>query len=136
MSFKFEDFNNQVDNAFDSAVKAFLYEVGGEVTSQTKKRTRVDTGQTKSAWDYVVDESEEKVIIGNPLENAIWEEFGTGDYAINGDGRKGGWRYQDVRGKWHYTRGKKPRKSFRLAINATRPKIKERALSEFGVKLK
>ena len=25
------------------------------------------------------------------MENAIWEEFGTGEYALNGDGRKGKW---------------------------------------------
>ena len=44
-----------------------------------------------SEWTYQVDESKLEATIGNPMENAIWEEFGTGEYALNGDGRKGKW---------------------------------------------
>jgi hypothetical protein len=31
--------------------------------------------------------------------NAVYEEFGTGEYAFNGNGRKGGWFYVDEREK-------------------------------------
>lgn len=46
--------------------------------------------------------------IGNPEENAIWEELGTGEYALEGKGRKGGWFYKDEKGEGHFTYGKKP----------------------------
>lgn len=137
MVVKFEDNSIQVEKALDEAVKAFLYEVGGEVHSQTQKRMRVDTERTKDAWKYVVDENAQKVTIGNPLENAIWEEFGTGEYALNGNGRKGGWFYKDRKtGKFIFTRGKTPRRAFQLAFNASKKGIKDEALRQFGVKLK
>ena len=52
-------------------------------------------GQTKSSWDRKVLENEG--VVGSSSENAIWEEFGTGDYAVNGDGRKTPW-YVPVEG--------------------------------------
>lgn len=42
-----------------------------------------------------MDESAQVATVGNPLQNAIWEEFGTGEYALEGDGRKTPWRYKD-----------------------------------------
>lgn len=35
------------------------------------------------------NESNIEAVIGSPLENALWEEFGTGEHSINGNGRKG-----------------------------------------------
>ena len=63
--------------------------------------------------------------VGSPLENAVWEEFGTGEYALNGDGRKGGWFYEDDEGKGHFTRGKKPRRALHRAFETKKtPLIK------------
>lgn len=78
----------------DEAVAA-LYEIGAEIKSQAKRNTRVATSATKNSFDAVVDDasSEIKLSIGSPKENAIWEEYGTGEYAVNGDGRKGYWVY-------------------------------------------
>ena len=73
---------------------AFLHEAAGALVSQTQRNTavgKVSGGKTKSEWTYQVDESKLEAAIGNPMENAIWEEFGTGEYALNGDGRKGKW---------------------------------------------
>ena len=53
-----------------------------------------------------------EAIIGSSDQNAIWEEFGTGEHALQGNGRKGGWSYQDEKGDWHYTTGKKPSRAF------------------------
>lgn len=97
------------------ALIAGLHDAGSIIMSQTKQNSRVATGQTKNAWDYVVDEGEMTATIGNPEENAIWEEFGTGEYALNGDGRKGGWYYVDEKGDGHFTYGKKP---MRMLFNA------------------
>ena len=95
MAVEFHDFSMEVKAALDDAVKAYLYEAGGELESQVKRNSRVGTGQLKNSWTYKVDEDKGICTIGSPLENAIWEEFGTGEYALHGDGRKGGWYYQD-----------------------------------------
>ena len=124
---KFEDNSMECIDALDGAVLAFLEEAAGELESQTKRNTRVDTSQTKNNWSYVIDESARKATVGNPLENALWEEFGTGEYAIHGDGRKTPWHYQDVKGKWHTTRGKKPSRALQKAFDSRKSAIIQRA---------
>lgn len=118
MSVQFTDNSAVVKAALDDAVKAYLYEAGGELEAQVKRNSRVGTGQLKNSWAYKVDESKGECVVGSPLENAIWEEFGTGEYALHGDGRKGGWRYQDDKGKWHHTYGKAPHRAFQRAFTS------------------
>lgn len=137
MTVKFEDYSMKVKAKLDDATIAFLHEAAGELKSQAQRnQTRVDTGQTKGAWDYKVDEGAGVATIGNPLENAIWEEFGTGEYALNGDGRKGGWKYEDGEGNWHFTRGKKPLRAFWKAYTSSKTKIIKRAEQVIGGKMK
>lgn len=112
------------------AITAFLHTVGGELQSQTIRNTRVKTGQTKGSWEYVVDEGEQTVTVGSTLENAIWEEFGTGEYALNGDGRKGGWFYVDEDGNGHFTHGKAPTRALFHAFESTKPRIQSRLEDE------
>ena len=104
----FEDFTIKVQGAIDDRINVALEECAGELEAGVKRNTRVDTGNTKNSWRHVVDTSKHEATVGSSLENAIWEEFGTGEHALGGDGRQGGWRYQDAEGNWHYTRGKKP----------------------------
>lgn len=128
VSVQFTDNSMEVKAALDDAVRQFLEEAGSEMESQAmRNQTRVDTGQTKGAWTHIVDEGAKEVTIGNPLENAIWEEFGTGEYSLKG-GRKGGWRYQDKKtGEWHFTRGKTPLRPLHTAFTTTKSKIIRRA---------
>ena len=42
--------------------------------------------------------------------------LGTGEYALHGDGRKGGWHYKDDDGKWHHTYGKTPTRALHNAF--------------------
>lgn len=96
MSVKFEDFSMQVIASLDDACIAFLYEASGEIESQTKRNVppgRTYFPQQKNAWTHKVDEAKGVATIGNPLESSLWTEFGTGEYALNGDGRKGYWIY-------------------------------------------
>ena len=122
-SVQFIDNTIEVIGAIKDAALVFLEEAAGELESQAMRNTRVDTGQTKGAWSHKVEESALQAIVGNPLENAIWEEFGTGEYAVNGNGRKTPWRYQDVRGNWHTTTGKRPSRAFEKAKAEAEPKI-------------
>ena len=85
---QFTDNSAQVKAALDGAIVAYLYEAAGELEAQTKRNTRVDTGNTKSSWSYHVDEAAGKAVVGSTLENAIWEEFGTGEYALHNEAEK------------------------------------------------
>ena len=122
---EFQDFSIQVKDALDDTVVAYLYAAGEELKSQTQRhQTRIESGDTKGLWKAVVDESQHTCTIGNPLENAIWEEFGTGEYALEGNGRKGGWWYQDKdTGKWHFTTGKTPLRPLHTAFVKNKAKI-------------
>ena len=129
---EFTDNSVEVKNAIKEAAIAWLHEAGGELQTQVKRNTAVDTGQLKNSWNYKVDESKLEAVIGSPLENAIWEEFGTGEFALNGNGRKTPWKYQDAKGKWHYTKGKKPKRALFKAFIKLKPKILASAKQKFG----
>lgn len=126
MSVEFRDFSIQVKGKISDRVNAALEECAGELESQTKRNSRVATGRTKNSFRHVVDDETHTAYIGSDLENAIWEEFGTGEHALNGDGRKGGWRYKDERGEWHYTTGKKPSRAFWRAYTSLKTAIVRR----------
>lgn len=127
MAVEFQDNRIEVKAAISGAVTAFLHEACGELEAQTKRNSKVKTGQTKGSYGYVVDEAELTGYVGSNYDNAIWEEFGTGEYALNGDGRKGGWRYVDAEGKGHFTYGKRPRRPLFKAFTALMAKIIARA---------
>lgn len=94
-------------NAIRDKCIAFLYEVGGELRSLAQRNSRTQSSQTKGSYDYIVDESGLSVHIGSDYWNAIYEEFGTGEHALNGDGRKGYWVYVDNYGEPTEPRGGK-----------------------------
>lgn len=131
-SVEFEDFSIKVINAIHDKAFTFLEEAASEVESAAKRNSRVDTGQLKGSWTHIVDEDAMEATIGSPLENAIWEEFGTGEYAAKGNGRKGGWSYKDAAGDWHHTKGKKPNHTLQRAFDGKKRVIQKRAEQLFG----
>lgn len=127
MAIEFQDNSIKVISALQDECIAFLYEAGESLAGQVADNSRVGSGQLKGSWQNKVDEGELKATVGSPLENAIWEEFGTGEYALYGNGRKGGWHYQDENGKWHHTYGKTPTRAFHNAYVTMKPAIINRA---------
>lgn len=117
------DYSEEVFGEINDRLSAALEEAAGELESQVKRNTRVDTGKTKNSWRHKTKDLTAHV--GSDYENAIWEEFGTGDYALNGDGRKGGWLYEDAEGVGHFTHGKKPTRAFWNAYNTLKSDIIE-----------
>lgn len=99
MAVEFQDNRIEVKAAISGAAISFLYKACGELEAQTKRNSKVKTKQTKGSYGYVVDETELTGYVGSNYENAIWEEFGTGEYALNDDGRKGGWWIKVGNGK-------------------------------------
>lgn len=131
MSVKFEDFSIQVKDTLDDKALAFLEEAAAEIESAARRNSRVDNGQLKGSWAHLTDDSAYEATIGSPLENAIWEEFGTGEHALHGDGRKGGWSYKDDAGDWHHTKGKTPNRTLHKAFERAKAAIIRRAQEIF-----
>lgn len=126
MAIEFHDFSIKVLDVMSDTINAALEECAAELESQAKQNSRVDTGQTKNSFKHKVIDAEHTAYIGSDYENAIWEEFGTGEYALEGNGRKGGWVYVDDKGKGHYTTGKKPSRAFYKAYNSLKKPIQKR----------
>lgn len=130
---KFNDYSIEVKGSITEKIGSFLVEASREIVSQTVSNSRRKTGQTAGSFDAEIDESAGRAVIGSDYENAIWEEFGTGIYAINGDGRKNvPWRYQDERGVWHKTSGKTASRAFFKAFQSSESKIIARAKEVFS----
>lgn len=146
-SVEFQDFHVQVNNAIEDCVMAFLEEAASEFETAARRNSRKDSGQLKGSWAHRVDEAEKEATVGSPLENAIWEEFGTGEYAAKGNGRKGGWyipaeklsekakskmQKVTINGKEFYrTKGKKPSHALQRAFDSKKSKIINRAKQIF-----
>lgn len=124
--FKFEDNTMKVIDAMNDKINAVLEECAGEMESAVKRNSRVKTSQTKNSFQHYVNDAEHEAVIGSPLENAIWEEFGTGEHALKGNGRKGGWYYVDDEGEGHFTHGKKPSRAFWHAYQSLKKAIQNR----------
>lgn len=94
---QFEDYSMKVKTAITEKTIQWLYEVATEIVSKAKRYCKMDDEsggkQLKGSYRYAVDEAKGEAQIGSPLESAFWEEWGTGEYAAHGDGRKGWWVY-------------------------------------------
>lgn len=144
-NWKFEDNSIKVTEALEKAGKQWLEDATRILLNQTVQNSRVDTGQTKSSWKRVVEG--DRGIVGSTSENALWEEFGTGHYAVNKDGRQTPWyvpvdgytghkkptfngKVVIVYGKggkaYYKTNGKKPNRPLENAKNSTEKKIQKR----------
>lgn len=134
MSIEFTDNTAKMQSLLADALLGGMETLGGEMESQAKTASRVDTGQTKNSYQYKVQESgtEISAVVGSDYENAIWEEYGTGEFALEGNGRKTPWRYQDAAGNWHTTTGKTPNRPLFKAGNAVKPKAEKILASALG----
>ena len=98
MAVKFEDYSIEVIAELDDTTIAWLNTWANEIASQAKDTTQMDGDegvQLRKSYRADVDEAEGKAAIGTPLESGYWEEFGTGEHAVHGDGRPGWWVYKD-----------------------------------------
>lgn len=91
MGVEFKDFSMKVKGEINENIKRFLYEAAEEIVSEAKRNSEVDNGETKNSYQYKVDIDNRVAVVGSNAVNAIYEEFGTGEYALNHDGRKSAW---------------------------------------------
>lgn len=118
MTFKLEDYSKErIADIERTAVKA-LTKVALVVESSAKTKARFDTGQLRDGISHKVkvSGSETMAHVGSNDDHAVYNEFGTGEFAEKGNGRKGGWFYVDASGKGHFTRGMTPQPFIRPAF--------------------
>ena len=123
MSIKYESNLKGVLSALDKSRIKGLTESCLMVQAQAKMFTPVKTGQLRDSISYEVDEKTGKV--GTPLEHGLYVEFGTGEFAEKGDGRRGGWTYQDEKGNWVFTTGQRPKPFLKPAFRENKSNIIE-----------
>lgn len=128
MSVKFTDNRITAKKMLKEKAIQFLVESSELIVAQTARNTAVKTGELKRSWRTQIDNDNLEAQVGSDLENAIWEELGTGEYALEGKGRKTPWVYKDkVTGKFYKTSGKKPKRALYKAFKSLRNTIVERA---------
>lgn len=132
MGVGFKDNRENVKERLKQCGIAWLYEASGELGGQVARNQRVRTGRTKGSWRNIVDDGRMEAYVASDAMNAVYEEFGTGEYALDGNGRKGGWWYRDEKGKFHFTRGKKPHRPLYRAYIMLKDRIIARADELFG----
>lgn len=153
---EFTDNSVKVKAELNKALVAFLREASAEIKTQAERNTPVgESSQLRRSWDTVVDEGRLQAIIGNTLEYAIYQELGTGEYALEGKGRKGYWVYVKDSGsssisrstksytleqardimvylrskglEAYYTKGTRPKRMLYKAFKLWKPKVEARA---------
>lgn len=98
------------------------------VEREAKQNCPSQTGELRSSISSTVEGT--TGIVGTPLQYAAYVEYGTGLFAVGGNGRKDvPWRYQNAKGEWFQTSGMQPQPFLIPALNNNRTQIIE-ALQE------
>ena len=91
------------------------------VERDAKINAPADTGELRQSITFEVSDNEG--VVGTNLYYAPYVEYGTGIYAVDGNGRQDAWSYQDVEGNWHTTIGQKPQPFLEPALMDNEKKI-------------
>lgn len=112
---------NKLSGLTDDFVTEFLEEACMMVERDAKILCPVGNGELRNSITSEVDGNQGKV--GTNLEYAPYVHQGTGIYAVNGDGRKDRWKYQDAEGNWHSTIGQQPNPFLEKALTMNKKEI-------------
>ena len=125
------DFTEELMESFEANLAAANEAVGLAMETHVKEGTPVGTPESTSIKNYHGGSLRKSIthkVIGNTVyvgtnmraENGapypIYVEFGTGVYAEGGKGRQSPWVWRDKNGKYHFTKGMKPRHFMKNAL--------------------
>ena len=99
----------KLDNTSDLVQK--MKEVGNFLEDIAKNKAPKDTGNLIGSIENKTEVSGSTITttVFTPVEYGVYQELGTGLFAVNGDGRKTGWAYEDPKtGEKKWTRGNRP----------------------------
>lgn len=122
---KFVDNSAAVKRELERAMIRGLIKAAMLVEGQAVLLVPTKTGALKKSIGYKVNESELVAYVGTNCEYAIYVEFGTGEFAENGNGRQGGWVYRTPDGKVYFTYGMEPQPYLRPAFRQNQKAIKD-----------
>ena len=126
---KFEGLDKIIDKIedFDDVreMTSAMQDACNLVEGAAKDKAPKDTGALRRSITSKVELTGNTIegIVFTPLEYAPYQEFGTGLFAENGNGRKTPWVYMDDKGNYHYTRGQHPQPYMRPALEENKDKI-------------
>jgi len=155
MAVEFHDYSINVKAELNDTTKGWLHTWANEIASKARDTVQMDGEQgvqLRKSYRADVDDGAGVAQIGTPLESGYWEEYGTGEYAVHGDGRKGWWvwkdGYQGNGGKvlteaeakaiaasdpsLHASNGREPSYTLEKAFTTTKPK----AIADLETKLR
>ena len=117
MAFEFNDYSDEVLEAFDEACARALERCGLQAEGYAKDLCPVDTGALRNSITHKVVDSEPAAYIGTNSEYAAYVEFGTGRYSATGGGTpKDHWAYMGDDGKMHIGKPMKPKPYLKPAV--------------------
>jgi HK97 gp10 family phage protein len=91
-----------------------------------RMRAPWDTGALRASINqHIIESTDTRLVddVGPEVEYGPYIEYGTGIYAEGGQGRKGGWRYKDAHGNWHFTYGMRPQPFMRPAADEDKDQV-------------
>jgi len=102
----FERAVNKFEKHLIRQVKRVIAETAEKLVAQAKALAPVADGNLKSSIDVTYAQGGLTAIVRVGAEYAVYVEYGTGIYAVKGNGRKDPWVYFK-NGRYYYTRGMK-----------------------------
>ena len=90
------------------------------VENEGKRNCPVDDGTLRASITHTVERTNTNIVgtVGTNVEYAPYVHEGTGIYAKDGNGRQNiPWTYRDARGKFHRTKGRRPKEFLRKAFD-------------------
>lgn len=117
MAVTFNDFSDEVLEAFDEACIRALERCGQQAEGYAKDLCPVDTGNLRNSISHRVDEADPAAYIGTNSEYGGYVELGTGRHSSIGGGTpKTHWVYMGDDGEWHIGKPMKPRPYLKPAV--------------------
>lgn len=113
--------NYKLENLANLNVSKALNRACLVVENEAKRLCPVDTGDLRSSITHEVNNN--VGIVGTNKEYAPYVEFGTGIFAVEGNGRDTPWSYQDDKGEWHTTVGQKPQPFLETALDKQKKNV-------------
>ncbi|MCL1949754.1 MAG: HK97 gp10 family phage protein [Turicibacter sp.] len=123
---EFIDNSKEVIATMESVNLKWLEMAAIIVESHAVAIVAVDNGRLRDSIDYRINKAEMEAYVGTPVEYAVYVEFGTGEFAENGNGRQGGWAYPAPDGSgFIFTFGMKPQPFLRPAFRNNAKRIQK-----------
>lgn len=124
--FKFTDNSDEVKRNLKAVTEKAMLSACLVVEASAKSNAKVGTGELRDTITHNIRAQGDQLIgqVGSPAMYAPYIEFGTGEFAENGNGRKGGWVYKTPEGKFYFTFGMKPDPFLRPAFRDNKENIK------------